>query len=144
MRRFVLLDSEPILEAGEVVVEVRAAAVSTLALEFCLLLEGLADSLRLGTASGTAVLLRLTDGEQLGKATVERSAANVVSFQFGRNQAEYVQAALLRAYRDGVAEVSHIHVEGSLGDTPFDLTLLFECHREPLSADEARALLAKE
>lgn len=143
MRRFVLLESEPIVEAGEVVVEVRDATVSIHVLEFCLLLEGLADSLRLGTASGAAVLLDLTDGRDVGKAKVDRGAADVVSFLLGINQAEYVQAVLLRAYCDGVAEVSHIHVQGSLGDTPFDLTLLFERHREPLSADEARTMLAK-
>ena len=129
------------LDTGEVVVELPQTTVPTLALELSLLLEGLADSVRLGAASGASVVLTIGGGETVAKAKVKREAEAAVCFELGTNQAEHLKALLMRTYRDGVAEVDHVHIEGAVGDEPFDLTLMFELFREPMSAEEAVKLM---
>ena len=53
---------------------------------------------------------------------------------------EYLQAVLLRAYRDGMAEIGHVHIETNAAD----LTLLFSVSAPPMSADEAMRLLEED
>lgn len=141
MSRFVLLASEPLLESGEVVVELPQATVPTLALELSLLLGGLTDAVRLSGSSGAGVLLTIGGGDRVDKAQVSREGTEMVCFELGTNQAEYLQAVLLRAYRDGMFDANHVHIEGAIGDEPFDLTLLFELFRDPMSADDAIKLM---
>jgi hypothetical protein len=64
-----------------------------------------------------------------------------MSLAIGRNQAGYLQAVLLRAYRDQMAEVNHVHIEGQRSGTPFDLTVMFEVAREPMTPEDAKKLL---
>jgi hypothetical protein len=44
---------------------------------------------------------------------------------------------LLRAYRDGLAEANHVHLDGTRQKHPFSLTFFFELYREPMSGEEA-------
>jgi len=141
MNRFLLLSSEPLVGSGEVVVELSHATVPTLALELSLLLGGLADSVRLSANSGASVILAVGGGDTVNKADVKRKSTDTVHFRLGTNQVEYLQAVLLRAYRDGAAEVNHVHVEGSDDDADYDLTLLFERFREPMTGAEAMKLM---
>ncbi len=141
MNRFVQLANEPLLDSGELVVELAHAAVATLALELSLLLGGLADSIRLSAKSGASVVLSLRGGDAVSKAEAQRMFTDTVHFRLGTNQAEYLHAVLLRAYRDGAAEVNHVHIEGSDGHLSFDFTLLFERFCEPMTGAEAMKLL---
>lgn len=140
MARVVLLASAPLSDANEVVMELSQDAVARLALELALQLEGLTDSVQLAARSGQGVVLTLGDGQNISKARVERTGKRIL-FELGRNQLEYVQAFLLRAYREEAAEVNHLHVEGVDADASFDLTLMFEVFQEPMSSEEARRLM---
>lgn len=140
-KRFLRLPSEPVVGDNEVVVEVPHNVVPTVALELSLLLAGLAESLRMQAESGPIVALTIGAVATASKALVFRNDAKTLSFEFGRNQVEYLHAVLLRTHRDGVAEVSHVHIEATNGEAPFDLTILFETYREPMSAEQAMDLL---
>jgi len=59
------------------------------------------------------------------------------------NQLEYLCASLLKAYRDQVAETSHIHIEGVCDQKDYDLTIMFENFREPLTPEQASKLMNK-
>jgi hypothetical protein len=52
----------------------------------------------------------------------------------------HLLATLLRAYRDQVAEVSHVHIEGLLDGAPYDLTVMFDVCKESMSPEEAKKL----
>jgi hypothetical protein len=141
MNRFLLLPNEPVVGDNEVVMELPHAFVTALSLELSLLLAGLTDSLRLRAHSGASVVLSLRNEAAATKADVRRDKADALSFDLGRNQAEYLHVVLLRAHRDGSAEVNHIHIEGADGNDPFDLTVMFELCREPMTAEEAMKLM---
>jgi hypothetical protein len=77
------------------------------------------------------------------RAAVLRLSADRMMFSLSRNQAEYLEATLLRAYRDEMAEVNHIHLEGELDGSSYDLTLLFDVSRPPMSPEEATARMGE-
>jgi hypothetical protein len=142
IRRFLSLPGESLLGPTEVVIELQQCAVASVALELALLLAGLVESLRLRPSAGPTILLTLIDNDRIAKAVVAHCPDRTVSFALGRNQAEFLQAVLLRAYRDQMAEINHVHIEGERDGTAFDLTVLFDVYRAPMSADEAAKLLA--
>jgi len=137
MNRVVVLPVEPIVGDNEAVIECPQSLVAALALELSLLLTGFSDSLRLRAPLGMSIVITVGLGSAVSKALVERASTNSLFFELGRNQAEYLQAVLLRAHRDGAAEVNHIHIEGMETNDPFDLTVMFELYSEPMSAEEA-------
>jgi hypothetical protein len=141
MNRFLQLPGEPVVGDNEVVIEVPHTIVAPMALELSLLLSGLADSLRMRAQSGINIVITVGAGVAVSKAIVGRGKADTLSFELGRNQAEYLHAVLLRAHRDGAAEVNHIHIEGAGGEDLFDLTILFETYREPMTREEAMKLM---
>jgi hypothetical protein len=143
MRRFLLLPSEPQFGPTEVVLEIPHAVVATLTLELSLLLAGLAESLQFRAKTGASVVIKLVGGKTVSKASVKRESADVVRFDLGRNQVEFLHVTFLLAHRDGAAEVNHVHVEGVLGDELFDLTVMFERFKEPMSAEEANKMLCE-
>jgi hypothetical protein len=54
------------------------------------------------------------ESEEMAKRTVvTRINEKRIRFELSRTQAGYLQATLLRAYRDDMAEVNHIHIEGA-------------------------------
>lgn len=141
MPRFLSLKTEALVGRGESVVEVAHAEVAALALEVTLVLEGLVDGLTVQGPGGPS--MTLTVGSAQGRALVSRVAPNRMRFELGRNQAEYLQAVLLRAVRDGSAETNHLHIEGELAGQQYDLTVMFQVSQPPLSPEEAAKLMAK-
>jgi hypothetical protein len=81
--------------------------------------------------------LTMVPGDKIANAAVHFASDGAVNVALGKNQAEYLQATLLRAYCDEVAEVNHWHIEGDRDGTSFDLTIMFHAFREPMSAEEA-------
>jgi hypothetical protein len=144
MGRALKFDTEIRIGQGETVVTIRQAHVEAWALEVGLLLHELNDSLVVRSSANATVTLSLLPEERKRKAirtVVTRSKPNALKFQVSRTQAETLQALLLRAYRDGVAEVNHIHIEGLLDGVEYDLTPFFEKSRPPMSAGDAAKTL---
>lgn len=139
--RFLSLPCESLQSSGEIVIELQQDVIPVIALELTILLCGLAKRLRLQPISSPAISLEILADDFATKAVVTQAADGSVTFSLGLNQAEYFQAVLLRAYRDQVAEVNHIHIEGERVNLSFDLTILFRAFREPMSAEEAEKLL---
>jgi hypothetical protein len=141
-KRFLSLPGESLVGAGEVVIELKQGVIGSFALELALLLSGLVQSLRIQPSKGPQLLVTLTDGERVSKANMTPEPPDTVRLKIGRNQAAYLQAALLRAYRDQMAEVDHVHIEGQCNGTPFDLTVMFEFARVPMTPEEAQKLMS--
>jgi hypothetical protein len=141
VKRFLSLASESLMGTTETVIELKQAAVGSIALEVALLLAGMVQSLRIRPSKGPQLIVTLIDSDRISKAVVTREPDNTVSFAIGRNQAEYLHAVLLRAYRDQMAEVNHVHIEGQSDAAPFDLTVMFEVAREPMTSEDAKKLL---
>lgn len=140
-KRFLSLSCESIRSSTEIVVELQQAVVAAMALELTLLLAGLAESLRIQPNRGPVISLKLLVDDFISKAVVSQAADGSIVFALGKNQAEYLQVVLLRAYRDQMAEVNHVHIEGELLGVSFDLTVIFDTFRESMSAEEAEKLL---
>lgn len=141
VKRFLSLASESLMSSNELVIELKQAAIGSFALELALLIAGLVQSVRIRPSRGAPLLLTLADNDRAAKAVVAREPDDTVSFAIGRNQAEYLHAVLLRAYRDQMAEVNHLHIEGQRSGSPFDLTVMFEVAREPMTPEDAKKLL---
>ena len=140
MARTLTFETEVLLGPEEVVMEMDDARFSAWALEVTLLLSGLNDSLVVRSAEATTLVLSLLEerqGRVASRAVVTRVGSTRLTCAIPRAQAIYLQAALLRAYRDKLADVSQIHLEGDLGEAPFDLTFFFKASRAPMSAEEA-------
>lgn len=140
-RRFLFLTAEILGGDSEFVLELPQSAVAAMALELALLLQGLSKSLRIQAKAGKIVVLTLIDNDRVSKAVVGREHDDARSFAIGRNQAEYLQSFCLRAYRDQMAEVNHVHIEGRCENIPFDLTIMFEVYRESMTPEEVEKLM---
>jgi hypothetical protein len=141
-RRYISLPGECLPSPAEVVVEVPLSMVGSVALELTLLLEALTESLRIRSSAGPTVVLTLLDIRGVSKAIARKDGASAICFALGRNQVEYLRAVLLRAYRDQISAVNHVHIEGELGGALFDLTVMFDVYREPMLPEEAAKRLA--
>ncbi len=140
MGRTLLIQQDFLLGAAEVVVELADMNVVSLSMELNLLLHSMTDSITLTCPQKTKITLKL--GAPKKWTIVEGHTRSSVSFLLSRNEAEYIQAVLLRAYRDKMAEVDHIHIEGrTIQDDAFDLTLMFQTYRPPMSPEEAARLM---
>jgi hypothetical protein len=145
MRRLLSIRTEIIIDATEVVAEVSQAEVALLVLELMLLLEGLVETVTLRSPEkATIVLTMLSEcGENVKGCVVSRSGKEKVRVEVPRTQAENLMAVLLRAYRDGMAEVNHVHLEGSLANTPYDFTIMFAAAKRPLAPEELKKAILK-
>jgi hypothetical protein len=145
MSRIVELeDGHILLGEAEVVVELSQASVATLALEFTLLLAGLSDSLALRAGKGVQVTFRLLDPNNNARTSIVLAAGkDRLRVELARAHAEYAHAVLLRTYRDGMADVSHVHIEAELAGRSYDVTLLFAAFRAPMSPEDAERLLSR-
>lgn len=143
VRRFLSLPGECLASATEAVIEVPLPLVAGMALELTLLLEGLSESLRLRPSAGPMLVLTMLDKDNVSKAIATKDDAGAIRFALGRNQVGYLQAVLLRAFRDQMAEVNHVHVEAVLEGSLFDLTVMFDVSREPMSPEEVDKLMAE-
>lgn len=139
MQRFLSLKSETLVGPSESVVEVAHDEVGLLALEITLLLERLVDCLTVNDPQGFGMMLVVASRQ--GGAAVSHAGTKRLSVELGRSQGEHLQAVLLRAFRDGAAEVNHVHLEGELEGRQYDLTIMFEVSQPPMSPDEAARLM---
>jgi len=140
MKRFLSLQSEGLLGSAELVIEILQTEVARVALELTLLRLGHCDSVRIQAGGGTSVVLTMLAEDRVSKASVARGTDGSLSFALGINQVGYLQAVLLRAYRDEMAEVNHVHVEGVQAGQDFDLTLMFSVYQPPMSPEEVERL----
>jgi hypothetical protein len=69
-----------------------------------LLAHGFCEQLRLQPARGLSLSLKVAPQERVSKAVVEVASDGSLCFALGANQASYLRAFLLRAYRDQAAE----------------------------------------
>jgi hypothetical protein len=143
MKTPTIFEAETLVSNGEIVVEIEQEHVGTWALGITLLLESLAEQLQIISINGRErVLLMLQRSDPSAKETiVRRVERGGCSFIIATTQAQCLQAMLLRAYRDGVAEVNHMHIEGTLGESGFDLTFFFKSSQPPMSPAEAERLM---
>jgi hypothetical protein len=141
MNRFLASDDEIIFGQRETVVEIMQERFGVWTLEISLLLHGLVESITVRSPNGGALLLSLLEDKRPKRSAVSRIGTNKLRIELSRTQAEYLQAVLLRAYRDGMADVEHVHIEGELAGTTHDLTVFFGASRPPLSAEEAAKAL---
>jgi hypothetical protein len=132
--------NDPLIGSTELVVEAEQAEVGTFALELTLLIEGLSEMVVILTPAGYRISLSIQKKEEKGLFEARTRVTQVdpmrMSFEIARTQAMYMQATLLRAYRDEMAAVNHVHIEGFLRESPFDLTLLFATSRPPMTPEE--------
>lgn len=142
MKRTIQLRPDTIVVGdAEAVVEIAQAEVREMALEVALLGRKLNDTLSIFTRNGPKIVLRLLDAPQIAaRARVSRNAQQQIRFDVPLNLLGYLEVVLLRAYRDGIAEVNHIHVEGDLNGAPFDLTVMFDISRPPMTPQEVERL----
>jgi hypothetical protein len=141
MMRLVRVDQQVLVGQSEVVLELSPSEVGALALEMTLLLSTLSEGIKIGASSGPYAEISIDPNEKWAKAFA--ASDNLIRFEIGKNQAEYLQMVLLRAYRDQMAEVNHIHIEGTSGEglVNLDLTIMFKVYAPPVSGDEAKKLL---
>ncbi|MFY0582662.1 hypothetical protein ACN28S_57760 [Cystobacter fuscus] len=137
MNRFLASDDEIIFGQREAVVEIMQERFGVWTLELSLLLQGLAESLTVRSPNGGTLLLSLLADKRVKRSTVSRGGTNKLRFDLSRTQTEYLQTVLLRAYRDGMADVDHVHIEGEFAGTAYDLTFFFGASQPPMSAEEA-------
>ena len=136
MKRSLELAQEFLFDENETIVELSHVEIAPLALEITLITCGLADALTLRSKINQRVEIYQKTSTNL-RATIERISADSIRVYLAKNQGEYFQAVLLRAYRDEMAETNHIHLEGFSGEREVDLTFLFERYQPPMSAKEA-------
>ena len=137
MNRFLASDEEFIFGQREAVVEIMQERFGVWALELSLLLQGLAESLTVRSPSGGALFLALLSDKHAKRSVVSQTEKDRLRFTLSRTQAEYIQAVLLRSYRDGMADVDHVHIEGELAGAAYDLTFFLSASQPPMSAEEA-------
>lgn len=132
--------NDPVLGKTDLGFEVEQAEIGTFALELTLLLEGLSEMLVISTPAGYRISLSVQKREEKGRFEARTKVTQVdsmrMTFELARTQAMYMQATLLRTYRDEMAAVDHVHIEGFLRDLPFDLTLFFAAARPPMTPEE--------
>lgn len=130
-----------IVSDAEAIVEIAQTEVHQVALEIALLGRKLNDVLFVLTQNGPKIALRLLDTPKIAaRARVLRTAQQQIRFDVPINLLGYLEAVLLRTYRDGIAEVNHIHIEGDLDGDAFDLTVMFELSRPPMTPEQIERL----
>lgn len=141
--RAVRLPSELLHSDGEVVLELSQGMLGPVILELDLLLHAYVSEVQLRRSRGPSVRLRCSVDER-HVPRVHRVPEGDFAFDLARTDVEYMHGFLLRAYRDGMGEVSHIHVEARGEPGSFDLTVMLELYKPPMSAEDAKRLLDEE
>lgn len=131
-----MLAAPIVVEASEVIIEVAVEEFDRMALELTLLATKLVTETTFHDPSGLHFTIRLLASQARRGAFTESDNKRLI-LDLPAVTVGYLQAVLLRAYRDGMAEVDHVHVE----TTTVDLTLLFAAYQPPMGADEAKRLL---
>ena len=128
---------------NEVVLSITHDALTQWALEVVLLQRGLNDKLRVWSSEGSHLILAAATTAEV-RARWSTGARGSLRVSLPANQIGYLEAVLLRAWRDSIAETNHIHLEGEREGRGFDLTVMFDMARPPMSGDEATRRLLEE
>lgn len=134
------IKSDPLVGQAELVLETEQTEVGAFALELTLLVQGLSESVVISTPAGYRIALSIQKKEQKGLLEARTKVTQInpkkIYFELSRTQAMCMQAMLLRTYRDEIASVNHIHIEGYMGESAFDLTLFFALSRPPMTPEK--------
>lgn len=126
---------------GEFVLQIRTAEMQEVALQLMMLIWGITSAVVF--ADGGPVIIKVQKGQDSMSRAEVKGSPGKLEFLLGTNQVEYLLATLLRAIANGgVVSASHIHIEGLMNSTPYDLTVVFEQSQPPLSPEEAERLLS--
>jgi hypothetical protein len=107
----------------------------------CLLKEQLVERVIFRAEQGSWVV-RLGRADGAREVLFSKYAPRRLEIQLGETELERWLVFFLKYFRDGVAEVDHLDVEGTLASGQrFDLVLKVACAAPPVSADEARRRL---
>ena len=128
-------------EKNEFVIELQQSSISGLVLELFMVMLGLIDRLVILFEGNIKLEVRLEKILSPGDKAVVKDTSEGIAINFSRTHLEYLCAFLLRTYRDQMAEVNHLHIEGEKEAVAFDLTFLFEIYAESLSPEEASKLM---
>lgn len=139
LRRTLIHTPDMLMGENEVVVEISSDDVGRWALEFGLLLARLSDVLVVSTRGAGLEFALMPTGPGEKRALAERRTESVIRFTLPQSGAGYIHAVLLRAYRDGAADVEHVHIGAMLAGREFDLTLFFDRYKPPSSEDDCHA-----
>jgi hypothetical protein len=115
--------------------------------EFCcelqLLIYGYAESLTIKSDSSRRIVSLRMDGETSRRdldAKVRFEESNQrVDVVLGKRHVEYWLCFFLKYYRDGLAEVDHIHLEDPSEDR--EVTIIVSESQPPMPGEEARRIL---
>jgi hypothetical protein len=140
MKRSLAIAEDFLMNDDEIVVELSQQEVASAALEVTLLVASLGDAVVLRSARGQRVELSARPGNV--RAIVQKVSSDHFQFVLATNQLGYLQMVLLRTYRDGMADVNHVHLEGTLMGKGFDLTIFFQVYKQPLSPEEVAKRIA--
>jgi hypothetical protein len=139
MKRHLSVAEDFLVSRDEVVVEIAAQEIKDFAIEATLLREELSTTLVLRSPTGQRVELSVQAADV--RAKVRQLDSGDYHFELASNQVGTLQMFLLRAYREGMADVNHIHLEGIIAGREMDLTLLFQVYKPPMPPDEAEKLI---
>ena len=127
----------------EIAMTLQQEALYELSLCFCLLADGLVERLIVtnGQSHMTLHFSLEKNLSRFSRVTIEPERCFVI---FASNQLEHARLFFLKYYRDGAAEVNHIHLEATDSHTNaknVDVTFVVPHFVQPLSADEAKKRL---
>jgi hypothetical protein len=130
------LASEIVVDPGEVLVEIALIEFGRVALELTLLAAKLIPRAVLQDQTGRRLTVDVL-ASNAKRGVFSGLESQSIQLSLPQVTVEYLQTVLLRAYRDGMADVDHIHVE----TTSIDLTFLFTVSAPPMSGQEAARIL---
>jgi hypothetical protein len=130
------LASEIIVDPEELLVEVSLLEFGPAALEMTLLAGNLIPQAAFQDRNGRRLTFSVLASDAKRGEFSGLDSRNI-QLSIPIVTVKYLQAVLLRAYRDGMAEVDHVHVE----TTSIDLTFLFAVSAPPMSGEEAGRIL---
>lgn len=145
MARVIPYPSEVLRSRSEIVMEIGWSSVPLWALEIGLLANGMAESVRISGSDGFSVVLageqskrhqQRHAGSRHPRSVGEWRADQLLAVAMSNDAIGHLHAFLMRAYRDGMAEVSHIHIPVVVDDGELDLTFLFDVSTPPMSPQE--------
>jgi hypothetical protein len=130
------LTSDIIVDPEELLVEVSLVEFGPAALEMTLLAASLIPHAVFQDRTGRRLTFDVLASDSK-RGVLSGLDSRSIHLSLPMVTVKYLQAVLLRAYRDGMAEVGHIHVE----TTSIDLTFLFAVSAPPMSGDDAARIL---
>jgi hypothetical protein len=139
----IVLDDRRISYQRVITIDLGAVPIDEWCLNLCLLKEGLVDAI---TFAGKGRLkIEVDQTMERSRHARARSESGQVHLFVHPEELEFWVGFFLKAYRDGMAEVSHIDVEAiSIPDNEeIDVTFLAGKAAPPMPGEEARKILDK-